>query len=199
MLPRAPANAPLLAVGGRTGGTATGLLGGGTPAQQAQRLCTLTRYALHKGPVTPSLAPIVTSATLTPGSDGTNILHAPRDSVDQLLETAREVGAGLLLQIQPGCARLDEMIAHWLGVLSEPDVRLLIDLRPQVAFCEQANDLAAIVNHPALRGPIYVRITAGEQTSDIPDGVELVDFLDLQRPGTPLPHDRTSRSHVVYQ
>jgi glycosyltransferase involved in cell wall biosynthesis len=198
-LPRPPAGAPLLAVGGRTGEASTGLLAGGTAEQQVQRLCTLTRYALHKGPVTSALAPIATSATLTSEGDGFHVLHSPLESVAQHLDAARSVGADLVLQVQPGSATLDWIITRWTELLGEPDVQLLLDLRPEVAFADQAKNLAAIVNHPALCGPIYVRVAENQQIPALPDGVELVDFLDLQRPGTPLPHDRTRHGHVVYQ
>jgi glycosyltransferase involved in cell wall biosynthesis len=196
---RTATNAPLLAVGGRCDEAPTGLLVGGTTKDQVQRLRTLACYALHKGPVTPALAPIVTSATLTSEGDGFSVLHSPTESVDRYLAAVHDVGAVLLLQVQPGRAPLDWIVSTWHSVLKEPDVELLVDLRPEVAFADQANEIAGIVDDAVLRGHAYIRLAEGQRIPDLPNGVEQVEFLDLRRPGIPLPHDRKSYGHTVYQ
>jgi glycosyltransferase involved in cell wall biosynthesis len=194
--PGRPIDGPLLAVGGWGGNDP---LAGGTAAQLCQRLRTLTRYAYHKGPVRPALAPVVTAATVTAEGDGVNVLHRLRESVDDYLRAARRVGADLVVQVQPGRAALDWIVDWWKDVLSEPDVGLLVDLRPHVCFADQLSELAGIVGNPVLRGRCYVRVDYGEYIPDLPDGVYRAEFLDLRRPGTPLPHTRIFHSHVVYQ
>ncbi len=204
--PRRP-GAALLAVGGRTGEAATGLLAGGSDDQAAQRLATLARYAAVRGPVAPALAPIVTSATLSTEEHGRHVLHSSSDSVLGQLAAARAVGAGLVLQIQPGTGALDELVDHWRELLAEPDVGLLVDLRARVALAGQLGELGELAAqlpghaggraHP-LKAALYVRLDDGAPGA-LPDGVEAVTFLDLRQPGTPLPHDRVEPGPIVYQ
>jgi glycosyltransferase involved in cell wall biosynthesis len=185
----ASASAPILAIAGRPGTAATGLLSAGNAAQAARRLTTFTRYARHVTDVRPALAPIVTSATVTAEFAGTYTMDLARPTVDAYLAAARGVGASLLLYVQPGRASLATLVERWQDMLAEPDVGIVFDVRADVAFADQHAELDdAVMRVRAIGGdgtPILVR---GVQSA--PPGVVVVDnTLDLQEPGTQYPHD----------
>ena len=149
--PTAPPDAsgdqpPLLGIAGRPGPGSTGLLSFGTPRQAARRLMTFTRMATHRREVAPVLVPIVTSATVTAEQDGNFTTRLPEDTVVSYLDAARSVGAGLMLQIQPGRATLEAAVEKWQELLDQPDVGLILDLRSHVAFNDQAKQLESFVS-----------------------------------------------------
>ena len=194
---------PILALSGRPVEAKVGVLAAGTPAQAAQRLMTFTRYAEFVCAVRPALAPIVTSATITAEYMGTYTIDVPRASVDAYLHAAREVGASLLLQLQPGRAELSRLIERWQKMLAEPDVGVLFDLRALCAFAEQERELDdAVARLRSVGGESTLILVRGAQAPR-DDVVVVPDTFDLRRPGTPLPHDalRASRrpSVLVYE
>lgn len=132
---------PILGVSGRPGPGATGLLSFGTPRQAAQRLVTFTRMAAHQTEVVPVLVPIVTSATVTAEQDGNFTTRMSESMVLPYLDAARAVGAGVMLQIQPGRATLEAAVGEWQELLDQPDVGLVLDLRSHVAFNDQVSQL----------------------------------------------------------
>jgi glycosyltransferase involved in cell wall biosynthesis len=194
---------PILVVGGRPGEAAAGLLAAGTAAQATTRLMTFTRYARCVCGVRPALAPIVTSATVTAEHIGTYTIDLPPSTLDTYLRAVRDVGASLLLQVQPGRAGLAALVERWQEFLAEPDVGIFFDLRPETARADQQcelDDAAALVRR--IGGATTMILVRG--VSEAPADVIVVDdTLDLRRPGTPFPHDalvREPRPRVlVYQ
>ena len=185
---------PLLAVGGRPGITATGLLGIGRPMDGAQRLATFTRYARHQTDVLSALAPIVTSATVTTEHLGTHTIDMNRSDVAEYLDAARAIGASLLLQMQPGSARLLDLVERWADLLAEPDVGVLFDVRAHVAHRRQIDDLPAVVEQTAAHtdrsGSFMKRVfVRGVDRPRVPPAAVVVDAIDLRKPGSLLPHE----------
>ena len=107
---------------------------------------TFTRMATHRREVAPVLVPIVTSATVTAEQDGNFTTRLPEDTVVSYLDAALSVGAGLMLQIQPGRATLEAAVEKWQELLDQPDVGLILDLRSHVAFNDQAKQLESFVS-----------------------------------------------------
>jgi glycosyltransferase involved in cell wall biosynthesis len=177
--------APLLAIGGRSGEARSGLLGAGTARQAAQRLATFTRYARHVRTVRPALALIVTSATITAEQDGTYCIHVADELIDTYLHVTQTAGIELLLQVQPGAASLRSLVERWQGYLDEPNVGLLIDLRPNVAFGHQADELNDVVE---VLGRHTLVATIGETTAPNP-ATQIDAVIDLRRPNALYPHE----------
>jgi glycosyltransferase involved in cell wall biosynthesis len=183
------ASGPILAIAGRTGIAATGLLSAGNAAQAARRLATFARYARHTCDVRPALAPIVTSATVTAEFMGTYTMDLARPTVDAYHAAARGVGAMLLLYVQPGRASLATIIDRWRELIAQHDVGIIFDLRAEAAYAEQHTDLEDAV--------VLVRTIGGDDTPVLVRGVDPVppgvidvgDTLDLRTPGTLYPHD----------
>ena len=181
---------PVLVLSGRPGEAATGLLSAGTATQTTSRLMTFTRYAQSVCPVRPALAPIVTSATVTAEHNGDYTINLPPSIVDTYLRAARDVGAALLLQVQPGRAPLTTIIERWEEQLAEPDVGMYLDLRSEVALANQRDELddaVALVRKISRGDPII--LVRGATDSNTPDTIAVPDVLDLRRPGTPFPHE----------
>ena len=180
---------PWLVLSGRPGEAARGILACGKATQAGQRLATFTRYARSVGDVRPALAPIVTSAMVTEEQTGTFTVDLPWATVDAHLRAARRVGATLLLQLQPGGARLDDVIARWERLIAYEDVGVYLDLRDDVAFAGQRTTLADAVDLVRWLGgddtPVLVR---GAPTDGIA-ALAVAEPLDLRRRGTPFPHE----------
>lgn len=180
---------PILALSGRPGEAASGLLAAGTAMQAAGRLMTFSRYARSVCAIRPALAPIVTSATVTAEFMGTYTIDLPGSIVRSYLHAVREVGASLLLQVQPGRAALTTLVKRWQELLAEPDVGIFFDLRAETAFADQHRELedaVALVRN--VSGDTTMILVAGvdEPTADV---TVVANTFDLRRPGTPFPHD----------
>jgi hypothetical protein len=169
---------------------ATGLLSAGTATQTASRLMTFTRYARSVCPVRPALAPIVTSATVTAEHNGDYTIDLPPPIVDTYQRAAHDVGAALLLQVQPGRAPLTTIIERWEKQLAESDVGIYLDLRSEVALANQRDELedaVALVRKISRGDPII--LVRGATDSVSADTIAVPDVLDLRRTGTPFPHE----------
>jgi glycosyltransferase involved in cell wall biosynthesis len=179
-------DAPILAIAGRPGEAAAGLLGAGTAYQSAQRLMTFTSYARTACNVRPALAPIVTSASVTAEYMGTYTIDLYDDVVAQYLEAAREVGAMTLLQIQPGRASLADAAQRWSRFLAAPDVGIYFDLRALVAGERDPSELVDATRD--LREQYGSSLTVLARGVEATDPVIVPDVFDLRVPGTPYPH-----------
>lgn len=180
--------APLLAIGGRPGEARNGLLGAGTAQQAAQRLATFTRYAGHVCTVRPALAPIVTSATITAEQHGTYCIHLPDEVIDTYLQVTQTSGTELVLQVQPGAASLHYLVERWQHYLNEPNVGLLIDLRPNVAFGNQADELNDVIELLGSQRHQPLVATIGETTAPNP-ATQIDAVIDLRQPNALYPHE----------
>jgi glycosyltransferase involved in cell wall biosynthesis len=192
---------PILAVGGRPDEAASGLLSAGSPAQAARRLMTFTRYARVACAVRPALAPIVTSASLTAEYKGTYTIDLVDEVVEEYLVAARDIGARLLLQVQPGRAALAEIVKRWEAFLSEPDVGILFDLRDQVALEQQGAELPDVGR--VLRDQHGADTLLLARGVDATDAIVVPEFVDLRAPTAALPHIAYRRdprpAALVYQ
>ena len=126
---------------------------------------------------------------VTEEQTGTFTVDLPWATVDAHLRAARRVGATLLLQLQPGGARLDDVIARWERLIAYEDVGVYLDLRDDVAFAGQRTTLADAVDLVRWLGgddtPVLVR---GAPTDGIA-ALAVAEPLDLRRRGTPFPHE----------
>jgi hypothetical protein len=183
------ATGPLLAISGRPGEAATGLLAAGSAKQTAGRLRTLARYANSVCAVRPALAPIVTSAMVTSENAGTHTVDLPRSIVDTYLRAARDAGALFLLQVQPGSASLATIVDRWADLLGDADVGVLFDLRRDVAFANQGDELAEAVRLAREVGGEGTVIAVRGVDAAPPGTIVVPGVFDLRRPGTPYPHD----------
>ena len=187
--PPAIETGPLLVIAGRPGEAATGLLAAGSAKQTAGRLLTLARYARSVRAVRPALAPIVTSATVTSEHAGTNTVDLPQSIVDTYQRAARDVGALLLLHIQPGTASLAAIVDRWADLLEAPDVGVLFDLRPEVAFADQRDELDDAVRRVREVGGDDTVVAVRGIDAAPPGTIVVPQLFDLRLPGTPYPHD----------
>jgi Glycosyl transferase family 2 len=177
---------PILAIGGRPGEAACGLLSAGGAHQAADRLMTFTRYGRALREVRPALAPIVTSASVTAEYKGTYTIDLEGPAVESYLDAARAVGAMLILQVQPGRAALVEIVKRWEALLSEPDVGILFDLREHVALEQQYLELADIAR--TVRDQHGVDTPVLARGIDADDPVIGAEFIDLRERDAPFPH-----------
>jgi hypothetical protein len=84
---------------------ALGTLGIGTPQEVGERLRKVAEdYERPQRPVLPAFELIATVATFDPGPDGQYRRRARGAVIDRYLAAAREIGAVLILDIQPGRA-----------------------------------------------------------------------------------------------
>jgi hypothetical protein len=175
---------------GRPGEAPAGLLSAGTAAQTASRLMTFTRYARSICPVRPALAPIVTSAAVTAEHRGDYTIELPSAVVDTYLRAVRDVGASLLLQMQPGRASLTALVERWEDLIAEPDVGIFFDLRDEVALADQRDELEDAIGHVRkIHGGDTIILVRGAPDAPMSDTIVVPGVLDLRRPGTPFPHN----------
>lgn len=179
---------PMIAVGGRSGPAATGMLSYGDADCAARNLVALCEMAAIGGDFSPALAPIVTSATVTYEEDGNHTTVLEQSVVHRYLSAVRQLGGDLILQVQPGAATIASAILPWRDLLQEPDVLLMIDLRPSVAFQHSALGESEVRAGllPTLRPEdLFVIRAESDKESGSPD----VEILDMRIVGTPLPHE----------
>lgn len=107
---------------------ALGALGIGTPDDAAAELEKQARTYERPGrPVLPAMELISTIAAADPGESGDYRTHQPRSVIDRYLKAARESGALLVLDIQPGYADFLGEAQRLERYLREPDVGLALD------------------------------------------------------------------------
>lgn len=108
--------------------SALGVLGETSPARAIERVeraaAPFRRNGLAPQPV---FELIVTIADAYPGKDGDYNHDVPVDAVRQWVRAARQAGALLVLDIQPGRADFVSVAKRWEWALREPHVGLAID------------------------------------------------------------------------
>ena len=136
---------------------------------------------------------LVTSATVTAEHTGDYTINLPPSIVDTYLRAARDVGAALLLQVQPGHAPLTTIIERWAEQLAEPDIGILFDLRSEVALANQRDELDdAVALVRKINGGDPIILVRGPTDAATADTIAVPEVLDLRRPGTPFPHEALS-------
>ena len=105
-----------------------GVAGEGTPAQALERLLAQAApYEASGKTIVPVFELIATLVTGAPGPDGLYRSRAPEAELRTYLDTIRTVDGRMILDIQPGRARvIDEARAHE-ALLLEPEVGLALD------------------------------------------------------------------------
>ncbi len=111
------------------GGSKLGDLGVGTPTQAADRLVNQVVHAYDIGdkPVMPALELISTMSHPTPTESGLYSSRYSTQVIDEYLSAARQNGAILILDIQPGHARWMDEVQALRKYLEMPDVSLALD------------------------------------------------------------------------
>jgi hypothetical protein len=102
------------------------------------------------------------------------------------LDAVREVGAMLVLQVQPGRASVAEIVKRWEALLSEPDVGILFDLRDHLALEHQRAELLEVAR--VLRDQHGADTPVLARGVDPSDAIVVPEFIDLRSPGAVLPH-----------
>lgn len=107
---------------------ALGVLGEGTPAEAGQRLLGAAEpFATPQRPLLPAMELIVTVATRGAGADGNYSSPSTDEEIAPYLAAAREVGALLLLDVQPGRSDFLGEVQRYERWLREPDVGIALD------------------------------------------------------------------------
>jgi hypothetical protein len=114
---------------GRPGSDVLGVLGSGPPSAVVSQLRRQAEAYVGGGrrPVMLALHLIATVATTHPGNDGTYRLRMPAARVQEYLDAAREAGALLILDVQPGRADILPEIRYYEPFLTQADVGLALD------------------------------------------------------------------------
>lgn len=112
-----------------SGSSRLGDLGVGTPTQAAERLVrnVVPAYDIGDKPVMPALELISTMAHDNPTSTGLYSNRYSHDVIDEYLSAARQNGAILILDIQPGHAKWMDEVKYLEKYLKMPDVSLALD------------------------------------------------------------------------
>ncbi|HJZ61225.1 MAG TPA: hypothetical protein VKD47_03610 [Miltoncostaeaceae bacterium] len=107
---------------------ALGTLGIGTPTEAAARLAEqASDYDSLRRPVLPAFELLASIATFSPGPDGTYRTRQADDVIRRYLESARQAGALLILDVQPGRSPFMDEVRRLRPFLEEPDVGLALD------------------------------------------------------------------------
>lgn len=106
-----------------------GVLGEGTPDQAAARLEELSqRWAQASGkPVLPAFELITSVAQRAPGPDGRYSTGLAHEQVQRYLEAARRAKMLLVLDFQPGRAKVLDQVKHYERFLLQPEVGIALD------------------------------------------------------------------------
>lgn len=123
-----PAHMVVMAYG--TAGTASlGVLGEGPPAEAARRLeADSVAWAQASGrPVLPAFELITSVAQRAPGPDGRYSVGLAHSEVQRYLDAARAAKMLLVLDFQPGGAKILDQVKHYEKFLREPEVGIAID------------------------------------------------------------------------
>ena len=152
-----------------------GILGIGTPQEAGRKLMKqIEPYRkLQDKPILPAFALLATIATAAPGDDGMYRFRQTPEVIDRYLAAAREVGAILILDIQPGRANFLEeakVLERWL---KEPDVSLALDPEWHVGPTEEPGEvIGSVTAHEVNDVAIYL---AGiVQRYDLPQKLLLI-------------------------
>ncbi len=113
---------------GSPGDDALGALGIGSPAQAGKELEKQARpYDSAEQPVLPAMELISTIVADSEGERGEYNIRVPAKTIEKYLDAAREIGALLILDIQPGYADFMTEVKRLEPYLREPDVGLALD------------------------------------------------------------------------
>lgn len=105
-----------------------GILGIDAPSDAARDLQRRAAwYAFSDRPVLPAMELIATLVTEAPGDDGAYRMRQSPATIRGYLRAARSIGALLILDLQPGRARVADEITAYESFLREPDVGLALD------------------------------------------------------------------------
>jgi hypothetical protein len=104
-----------------------GVLGAGTPDQEARKLLRQTRIYRYDRPVLPVFELIATVASFHPGDDGKYRFRQPPEVIQAYLDAIRKVKGLLVLDIQPGRGDFMSEVRRYGRFLQEPDVGLALD------------------------------------------------------------------------
>ncbi len=116
------------AFGAPNGGPRLGTLGVGTPNEAATRLVTEIAPPYGGGrPILPALELIATIAHREPQSSGTYSTRYSDEQIQGFLDAARNKGAILILDIQPGSSPWMDEVRALTPWLKNPDVSLALD------------------------------------------------------------------------
>lgn len=114
---------------GTAGTGVLGLLGEVPPDEAARRLeAGSVQWAQASGrPVLPAFELITSVAQRSPGPDGRYSRGLPHADVERYLAAARKAKMLLVLDFQPGRARILDQVKHYERFLKEPEVGVAID------------------------------------------------------------------------
>lgn len=138
----------MVALYGHHGTASLGVLGEQPPEQAHDRLRPLAEpYAADGRAVLPTFELIVSLATSGAGPDGDYSDPSTRAEIQPWLDAAREAGAYLLLDLQPGRTDFLTDAKRYEDLLREPDVGLALDpewrLAPDERHLEQVGSVHA--------------------------------------------------------
>lgn len=174
---------------------ALGVLGEGSPDEAARRLEALSqRWAQASGrPVRPAFELITSVAQRAPGPDGRYSVGLSYEQVQRYLDAARRAKMLLVLDFQPGRARVLDQVKHYERFLLEPEVGIAIDpewvLKPGQKPGRQIGSLdAASINEVSAylsglvqdrRLPEKIFLVHQFKTYMLPDREQIVDRFGL--------------------
>lgn len=123
------ANRRLLTYYGNPYEARMGIMGALSPAELAGALQRKAAeyQSLSDKPVQPAIHFIVTVAQAGPGEDGKYRARMPVSLVQEYADLAARHGMLIFLDIQFGRSTVEEELAPWLGLLSQPQVHLALD------------------------------------------------------------------------
>lgn len=113
---------------GLPGTAALGVLGSGTPAHLWPRLMREVRAFRSPGVVVqPVFEIIATVASRGPGQHGDFTSDIPRSVVRSYIRAAHQLGALVVLDLQPGRSTFNAVVRRWTWALQDPWVGLALD------------------------------------------------------------------------
>lgn len=170
-------------VGAPGGGRALGDLGVGTPSEATHRLVQdrVPYYVTPGRPVMPALELIATIAHRTPTESGRFSSRYSDEQIQPYLDAARNAGAILILDIQPGQSPwMDEVKAHrkWL---MDPHVSLALDVEWSVPKGEVPGVSRIGTITPAQINEVSAYLQQIVEENDLPQKLLIVhEFKDYQ-------------------
>jgi hypothetical protein len=151
-----------------------GALGIGSPREAVARLrAQAQKYETEKRPVLLALELISTIVTAEPGEDGLYRSHQPDGVIRRYLRAAREAGAVLILDIQPGHADFFSEAVRLRKWLAQPDVGIALDPEWRMRGGEQPGSVIGSVESREVNATsAYVAQIVEE--NDLPEKLFLV-------------------------
>jgi hypothetical protein len=177
-----------------------GVLGEAPPDEAARRLEELAaRWAEASGkPVRPAFELITSVAQRAPGPDGRYSTGLKHEQVQRYLDAARKAKMLLVLDFQPGLAKVLDQVKHYERFLLEPEVGIAIDpewvLKPGERPGRQIGALdAATINE------VSAYLSGLVSTHRLPEKVFLVhQFKTYMLPDRELIQDRFGLATVFH-